>query len=39
MQSKWKKDYREGKLKREANAARLSLPKVPHSPVRDLEKR
>ena len=39
MLSKWKKDYREGTLKRAAKAARLSLPKVLRSPVRDLEKR
>jgi transposase len=39
MLSKWKKDYREGKLKRAANAARLSLPEVLRSPVLDLEKR
>ena len=39
MLSKWKKDYREGKLKRAANAARLSLPEVLRSPVLDPEKR
>ena len=39
MLSKWKKDYREGKLKPVANAAGLSLPKVLRSPVQDLEKR
>lgn len=39
MLSKWKKDFREGKLKRVANAARLSLPKVLRSSVQDLEKR
>jgi len=39
MLSKWKKDYREGKLKPAANAAGLSLPKVLRSPVQDLEKR
>ena len=39
MLSKWKKDYREGKLKPAANAAGLSLPEVLRSPVQDLEKR
>lgn len=39
MLSKWKKDFREGKLKPAANAAGLSLPKVLRSPVQDLEKR
>ena len=39
MLSKWKKDYREGKLKPVANAAGLSLPEVLRSPVQDLEKR
>jgi transposase len=39
MLSKWKKDYREGKLKPAAEAAGLSLPKVLRAPVRDLEKR
>jgi transposase len=39
MLSKWKKDYREGKLKPAANAADLSLPEVLRSPVQDLEKR
>ena len=39
MLSKWKKDYREGKLKPAANAAGLSLPGVLRSPVQDLEKR
>ena len=39
MLSKWKKDYREGKLKRAAHAARLSLPEVLRSPVLDPEKR
>src|SRR5438270_555377 len=38
MLSKWKKDYRDGKLKRTANAVRLSLPKVLRSPVQDFEK-
>ena len=36
MLSKWKKDYREGKLKPAANAAGLSLPEVLRSPVRIL---
>jgi len=39
MLSKWKKDYREGKLKAAANAAGLSLPEVLRSPVQDLETR
>jgi transposase len=39
MLSKWKKDYREGKLKPAANAAGLSLPEVLRSPAQDLEKR
>jgi len=39
MLSKWKKDYREGKLKPAANAAGLSLPEVLRSPVQELEKR
>lgn len=39
MLSKWKKDYREGKLKPVANATGLSLPKVLRSPVQDPEKR
>jgi len=39
MLSKWKKDYREGKLKLAANAAGLSLPEALRSPVQDLEKR
>jgi len=39
MLSKWKKDYREGKLKPAANAAGLSLPEVLRSPVQNLEKR
>lgn len=39
MLSKWKKDYREGKLKPAANAAGLSLPEVLRSPVQDLERR
>ncbi|GAC1666294.1 MAG: hypothetical protein PVS2B1_24910 [Candidatus Dormibacteraceae bacterium] len=32
MLSRWKKDYRDGKLKPVANAAGLSLPKVWHHP-------
>jgi transposase len=39
MLSRWKKDYRDGKLKPVANAAGLSLPKVLRSPMQDLEKR
>ena len=39
MLSKWKKDYREGKLKPAAEAAGLSLPKVLRAPKRDPEKR
>jgi transposase len=38
MLSKWKKDYRQGKLKPAAEAAGLSLPKVLRAPKRDLEK-
>ena len=38
MLSKWKKDYREGKLKPAAEAAGLSLPKVLRAPKRDPEK-
>jgi len=39
MLSKWKKDYREGKLKPAAEAAGLSLPKVLRAPKADPEKR
>jgi transposase len=39
MLSKWKKDYREGRLKPAANAVGLSLPKVLRTPKRDPEKR
>ena len=39
MLSKWKKDYREGKLKPVAEAAGLSLPKALRVPKADLEKR
>ena len=39
MLSRWKKEYRDRKLKPVANAAGLSLPKVLRSPVQDLEKR
>lgn len=39
MLSKWKKDYREGKLKPAATAAGLSLPKVLRAPKADLEKK
>jgi transposase len=38
MLSRWKKEYRDGKLKPVANAAGLSLPRVLRSPVQDLEK-
>src|SRR5216683_3210270 len=38
MLSKWKKDYREGKLKPAAEAAGMSLPKVLRAPKRDPEK-
>jgi len=38
MLSKWKKDYREGKLRPAAEAAGLSLPKALRAPKRDLEK-
>jgi len=39
MLSKWKKDYRERKLKPAAAAAGLSLPKVLRAPKVDPEKR
>src|SRR6266850_1126800 len=39
MLSKWKKDYREGRLKPAAEAAGLSLPKVLRAPKADAEKR
>ena len=39
MLSKWKKDYREGRLKPAAEAAGLSLPKVLRAPKADTEKR
>ena len=39
MLSKWKKDYREGRLKPAASAAGLSLPKVLRVPKADPEKR
>ena len=39
MLSKWKKDYREGKLKPAAEAAGLSLPKVLRVSASDPEKR
>ena len=39
MLSKWKKDYREGKLKLAAAAAGLSLPKALRRPRPDPEKR
>jgi transposase len=39
MLSKWKKDYREGRLKPAAEAAGLSLPKALRVPKADLEKR
>ena len=38
MLSRWKKEYRDGKLK-PAKSAGLSLPEVLRSPVQDLEKR
>jgi len=38
MLSKWKKDYREGRLKPAANAAGLSLPKVLCTPKHDPDK-
>src|SRR5260221_6015454 len=38
MLSKWKKDYREGRLKPAAEAAGLSLPKVLRAPKGDPEK-
>jgi transposase len=39
MLSKWKKDYREGKLRPAAEAAGLSLPKALREPKADPEKR
>ena len=39
MLSKWKKDYREGRLKPAAEAAGLSLPKALRMPKADPEKR
>jgi transposase len=39
MLSKWKKDFREGKLKPAAEAAGLSLPKALRVPKADPEKR
>jgi transposase len=39
MLSRWKKEYRDGKLKPATKSAGLSLPKVLRSPVHDLEKR
>ena len=39
MLSKWKKDYREGKLKPAAEAAGLSLPKILRVAKADPEKR
>lgn len=39
MLSKWKKDYREGRLKPAAEAAGLSLPKALRVPKSDPEKR
>jgi transposase len=38
MLSKWKKDYREGRLKPAAEATGLSLPKILRTPQRDPEK-
>lgn len=39
MLSKWKKEYREGRLKPEAEADGLSLPKILRAPKADPEKR
>ena len=39
MLSKWKKDYRDGRLKPAAEAAGLSLPKALRVPKADLERR
>ena len=39
MLSKWKKDYREGRLKAAAEVAALSLPKILRAPETDPEKR
>src|ERR671935_2101375 len=39
MLSKWKKDYREGKLKAAAEVAGLSFPKILRAPETDPEKR
>lgn len=39
MLSKWKKDYREGRLKPAASTSGLSLPKVLRAPRVDPEKR
>ena len=39
MLSRWKKEYRDGKLKPVANATGLSLPRVLRSTKQDLEKR
>jgi transposase len=39
MLSKWKKDYREGKLKPAAAAAGLGLPKLLRAPKADVEKK
>jgi transposase len=39
MLSRWKKEYRDGKLKPAANAAGLSLPKVLRSSVQGLARR
>lgn len=39
MLSKWKKDYRDGKLKPAAEAAGLSLPRALRVPTTDPEKR
>lgn len=39
MLSKWKKDYREGRLKPAAKGAGLSLPKLLRAPKADPEKR
>ena len=39
MLSRWKKEYRDGKLKPVANASGLSLPGILRSPVQELDKR
>ncbi len=39
MLSKWKKDYREGKLRSTPEASELTLPKVLRAPKQDAERR